>query len=79
MHKLYSAREVQYTESGSRVAILQDGPSHFHITISNQDKIVYDFFQDLPNIEALRENIRLMENELLTPIPLVESGLDTTE
>lgn len=64
-NQLYLAREVKTTERGSRVAILQDGPSSFHITVQNGNNIVYEHFQNPPSLEELHNNINTLENSAL--------------
>lgn len=66
---LFNAKQVGTTESGSWYAILQDGPASFHISVGKKDNVVYEHFQNPPNIQHLMDNIVLLEKELeqMTP------------
>jgi hypothetical protein len=66
---LFSAKQTGTTEKGSWYSILQDGPASFHITVGKDNNVVYEHFENPPNIDHLMNNIILLENELeqMTP------------
>lgn len=61
---LYRAKKAGVTPSGSWYSILQDGPASFHVSVGRGNNIVYEYFQNPPNVEFLDNNILLLENEL---------------
>jgi len=67
---LFNAKQVGTTEFGSWYAILQDGPASFHISVGKGDFVIYEHFQDPPNIQHLMDNIILLEKELFEKFPL---------
>jgi hypothetical protein len=66
---LYRAKQKGTTESGSWYSMLQDGPASFHISVGKGNNVVYEHFQNPPNIQHLMDNILLLEKELeqMTP------------
>jgi len=67
MNRLYQAKEVTVTPSGSTVIILQDSPISFHVSVNNGDNVIYDNIIQPQSMEELRNNIHLLEKQLLTP------------
>jgi hypothetical protein len=61
---LFSAKQTGTTESGSWYTILQDGPASFHISVGKRDTVIYEYFQNPPDIQHLMNNITLLEKEL---------------
>jgi len=66
---LYHAKKSGKTASGSWYSILQDGPASFHTSVGKGNYIIYEHFQDPPNIEYLDNNILLLEKELFDMYP----------
>ena len=66
---LFKAKQTGNTEKGSWYSILQDGPASFHISVGKGNNVVYDYFQNPPDIQHLMDNIVLLEKELeqMTP------------
>lgn len=67
---LYQAKKTGKTEAGSWYVMLQDGPASFHVSVGKGDYIIYEHFQDPPNIEYLDNNILLLEKELFAKYPI---------
>lgn len=65
---MYQAKRVGKTLTGNKYIILQDGPKSFHVSVSINDYVIYDHFHDPPTLEALNENILLLEKELYNKI-----------
>lgn len=58
-------RQTGTTAKGSRYAILQDGPTSFHITVQDNDRLIYEHFSNPPNLKFLIDEADGMEIELL--------------
>ena len=61
---MFIAKEVGKTEKGSTYVIGQDTPSSFHISVTSGSNTIYDYFENPPNLEFLKENIISLDNEL---------------
>lgn len=65
MNQLYMAKETGVTEQGSRYAILQDTPVSFHITVSRENNVIYDYMERPQSKDHIMNNIQLLEKELI--------------
>lgn len=65
---MYQAKKVGTTQAGNKYIILQDGPKSFHVSVGINNHVIYDHFHDPPSLDALNENILLLEKELYTKI-----------
>jgi hypothetical protein len=61
---MFIAKEIGKTEKGSTYVIGQDTPSSFHISVSYGNNVIYDYFENPPNLEFLKEAIITLDNEL---------------
>jgi hypothetical protein len=61
---LYKAKEQGTTQSGSWYFILQDSNTSFHITVGRENTLIYEHFQNPPDIQYLMDNILLLEKKL---------------
>lgn len=71
---MFIAKEIGKTERGSTYIIGQDTPSSFHISVTYAGNTIYEHFENPSNIEFLKENILLLENQIIsmyTPIDLI--------
>ena len=71
---MFIAKEIGKTEKGSTYVIGQDTPSSFHISVTYAGNTIYEHFENPPNIEFLKENILLLENQVIsmhTPIDVI--------
>lgn len=62
------------TERGGTYVIAQDTPSSFHISVSYGNNVIYDFIENPPNIEFLKENVETLEDQAIsmyTPIDVM--------
>ena len=66
---IYRAKKAGVTPSGSWYSILQDGPASFHMTVGKDKNVIYEHFENPPNIEFLDNNILLLEKELEPKTP----------
>lgn len=66
---IYQAKKTGKTVSGSWYSILQDGPASFHISVAYSNYVIYEHFQNPPNLEFLDNNILLLEKELFDKFP----------
>lgn len=62
--KMFIAKEVGKTEKGSTYVIAQDTPSSFHISVTNGTNSIYDYFENPPNLESLKEAVITLDSEL---------------
>ena len=63
-NSMFIAKEVGKTEKGSTYVIGQDTPSSFHISVTYAENTIYEYFENPPNLEFLKENIISLDNEL---------------
>jgi hypothetical protein len=71
---MFIAKEIGKTEKGSTYVIAQDTPSSFHISVSYGNNVIYDFIENPPSIEFLKENVNTLEEQVIsmhTPIDLI--------
>ena len=71
---MFIAKEIGKTEKGSTYVIGQDTPSSFHISVTYASNTIYEHFENPPNIEFLKENRLLLENQVIslhTPIDVI--------
>ena len=71
---MFIAKEIGKTERGSTYIIGQDTPSSFHVSVTYAGNTIYEYFENPPNIEFLKENILLLENQVIsmhTPIDVI--------
>lgn len=71
---MFIAKEVGKTERGGTYVIAQDTPSSFHISVSYGNNVIYDFIENPPNIEFLKENVKTLEDQAIsmyTPIDVM--------
>lgn len=61
---MFIAKEIGKTERGSTYVIGQDTPSSFHISVTNGSNSIYDYFENPPNLEFLKETVINLDNEL---------------
>lgn len=66
---IYKAKKAGVTPSGSWYSILQDGPASFHMSVGRGNYIIYEHFQNPPNVEFLDNNVLLLEQELPNETP----------
>jgi hypothetical protein len=70
---MFIAKEIGKTERGSTYIIGQDTPSSFHISVSYGNNVIYDFIENPPSIEFLKENVKTLEDQLIsmyTPVDI---------
>lgn len=65
---MYQAKKVGKTQAGNKYIILQDGPKSFHVSVGINNHVIYEHFEDPPNLDFLEQNILLLEKELYTKI-----------
>lgn len=65
-NKMFIAKEIGKTERGSTYVIGQDTPSSFHISVTSGTNSIYDYFENPPNLEFLKEAVVTLDNELHT-------------
>jgi hypothetical protein len=63
MNNLFVAKETGALDNGARYIILQDNNNSFHVTVSHEQKNIYDNFV-VQSIEELRSNIYELSKEL---------------
>jgi len=71
---MFIAKEMGKTERGGTYVIAQDTPSSFHISVSYGNNVIYDFIENPPNIEFLKENVETLEDQAIsmyTPIDVM--------
>jgi len=66
---MFIAKEIGKTERGSTYVIGQDTPSSFHISVSCGNTVIYDFIENPPNIEFLKENVKTLEEQVMSMEP----------
>lgn len=65
---MFQAKQTGKTDLGTWYGILQDGPNSFHVSVSKDQTVLYDHFENLPNMEQLHQNMLGLEQELLNMI-----------
>ena len=64
------AKQTGKTANGNFYSIIQDQPTHegvrFHITVSKNDRGIYDCIHNPPNVDAINQLITELETELLS-------------
>jgi hypothetical protein len=66
---IYQAKKTGTTEAGNSYIILQDGPKSFHVSVMIKDHLIYEHFEDPPNLEFLDNGILTLEKELVAKLP----------
>jgi hypothetical protein len=66
---MFIAKEIGKTEKGSTYVIGQDTPSSFHISVSYGNNVIYDFIENPPSIEFLKENVKTLEEQIISMTP----------
>ena len=66
---MFIAKEIGKTERGGTYVIAQDTPSSFHISVSYGNTVMYDFVENPPNIEFLKENVKKFEEQVISMTP----------
>ena len=66
---MFIAKEIGKTERGGTYVIAQDTPSSFHISVSYGNTVMYDFVENPPNIEFLKENVKTLEEQVISLTP----------
>ena len=61
---MFIAKEVGKTEKGSTYVIGQDTPSSFHISVTSGSNSIYDYTENPPTLEFLKEMVINLDNEL---------------
>jgi len=71
---MFIAKEIGKTERGGTYVIAQDTPSSFHISVSYGNNVIYDFIENPPNIEFVKESVKTLEEQVIgmyTPIHVI--------
>jgi hypothetical protein len=66
---MFIAKEIGKTEKGSTYVIGQDTPSSFHISVTYAGNTIYEHFENPPNIEFLKENVKTLEEQIISMTP----------
>jgi hypothetical protein len=61
---MFIAKEIGKTERGSTYVIGQDTPSSFHISVTSGSNSIYDYTENPPTLEFLKEMVINLDNEL---------------
>jgi hypothetical protein len=60
---MHRAKKTGKTDGGCWYAILQENNT-FHVSVGKGDFVIYECFENPPNLEVLDNNILLLEQEL---------------
>jgi len=62
------AKETKKTEKGTWYSIMQDAPNSFHISVSKDNLVLYDYVENPTRMEDIHGKVRELEDDLLSRI-----------
>jgi hypothetical protein len=67
---MITAKELRKTSKGNPYMILQDSPSTFHVSVSIDNYIIYDFINTASSVEEIYQHGENLETELQNKIDI---------